>query len=83
MITGRSRTRTRDDIHVVALSEHEWRISDCRIATDNALSLIGFIDKNCGVYEVMEFVDPVEYARFTSLEPAISYFVNATPDTAH
>lgn len=83
MITGRSRTRTRDDIHVVALSEHEWRISDRRIATDNALSLVGFIDKNRGAYDVMEFVDPVEYARFASLEAAISYFVTATLDTAH
>ncbi|MBG6059609.1 hypothetical protein RCH16_003013 [Cryobacterium sp. MP_M5] len=83
MITNRSRTRTREDIQVVALSEHEWRISDRRIATDNALSLVGFIDKNRGAYEVMEFVDPVEYARFTSLEAAISYFVTATPDAAY
>lgn len=79
MITGQVQTRSRNDIHVVALSEREWRVSDCRMATDNALSLIGFIYENHGVYEVMEFVDPVEFARFMSLERAISYFVTAHP----
>ncbi|TFC96796.1 MULTISPECIES: hypothetical protein [Cryobacterium] len=79
MITGRLHTRSRDDIRVVALSKREWRISDGRIATDDGLSLIGFIDENHGVYEVMEFVDPVEYARFGNLERAIMHFVTSRP----
>jgi len=79
MITGRLQNRTSDDIQVDALSSREWRICDSRIAQDNALSLIGFIDNHHGIYEVMEFIDPVEYTHFPSLETAISHFITTQP----
>lgn len=79
MITSRLQNRTPDDIQVNALSSREWRICDSRIADDNALSLIGFIDEHHGIYEVMEFIGPVEHSHFSSLEAAISHFVTAKP----
>lgn len=79
MITGRLQNRTSDDIQVNALSSREWRICDSRIAQDNALSLIGFIDEHQGIYEVMEFTAPVEYSHFPSLEAAISHFITTKP----
>jgi len=79
MITGRLEIRTPDNIQVDALSSREWRICDIRIAQDNALSLIGFIDVHHGVYDVMEFIDPIEYSHFHSLEAAISHFVTMKP----
>lgn len=77
MIAGRLQARTADDIEVRALSGCEWRVIDRRIAPDNALCLIGFISKNHGSFEVMEFLNSVERAVFPSLKGAISYFVNS------
>jgi hypothetical protein len=79
MIAGRLQNRTPDNIQVDASSSREWRICDNRIAQDNALSLIGFIDKHHGIYEVMKFIDPVEYTHFPSLETAISHFITTNP----
>ena len=64
MIAGRLQTRTSEDIEVRALSGCEWTVIDCRIARNNALSLVGFINKNHGHYEVMEFLDPVERTEY-------------------
>jgi len=77
MIAGRLQTRTSEDIEVRALSGCQWRVIDRRIARNNALCLVGFINKNHGRYEVMEFLDPVERTVFPSLEGAISSFVNS------
>jgi hypothetical protein len=75
MITGRLETRTSEDINVTALSGCEWRVTDRRIARDNALSLVGFISKDQGSYEVMEFVYPVEHFIFPTWDDAVAHFV--------
>ncbi|MCY7286971.1 MAG: hypothetical protein LH624_01635 [Cryobacterium sp.] len=41
--------------------------------------LLGFIDKHHGICDVMEFIGPVEYTHFPSLETAISHFITAHP----
>ena len=80
MITGRLEIRTSEDINVKALSGCEWRVTDRRIARDNALSLVGFISKDEGNYEVMEFVDPVEHFVFPTWDDAVAHFVTAVLD---
>ena len=72
MIPGRLQTRTSEDIEVRALSGRERRVIDRRIARNNALCLVGFINKKHGHYEVMEFLDPVERTVFPSLGGAIT-----------
>lgn len=79
MSTNDLTTRTWDDIEVAALSAHEWRVCDSRIDGNDAFSLVGFIEKNRDLYEMMEFGDPVECLFFTSLELAVSHFVTAPP----
>ena len=64
MIAGRLQTRTSEDIEDRALSGCQWRVIDRRISRNNALSLVGFINKNHGQYEVMEFLDPVERTEY-------------------
>jgi len=82
MISGRLEARASGDIHVQALSRCEWRVIDRRIARSNALSLVGFIARDQGRYEVMEFIDPVGHSAFSSLEGAIGHFVNISSDSA-
>ncbi|TFC11998.1 hypothetical protein [Cryobacterium sp. MDB2-33-2] len=73
-------TRTSTNINVKALSGGEWRVTDRRIARDNALSLVGFISKAEGSYEVMEFVDPVEHFVFPTWDDAVAHFGTAVLD---
>lgn len=80
MIAVRLQPRTKSDIRVDALSPSEWRVCDDRVPSDDARSLIGFIERNRGVYEVIEFADPLKFSFFLSLEAALSHFVGATPD---
>ncbi|MEC5149870.1 hypothetical protein [Cryobacterium sp. GrIS_2_6] len=82
MISGRLEARASEDIQVQALSHCEWRVIDRRIARSNALSLVGFIAKDHGRYEVMEFIDPVGHAAFSNLDEAIGHFVNISSDSA-
>ena len=77
MITGRLNDRTSEDIDVKALSGNEWRVTDRRIAGDNALSLVGLISKTHGRYQVMEFVDTVEHFDFPNWETAVAHFVTS------
>lgn len=70
-------TRTDDDIELLALSDHQWRVCDSRIELNDGFSLIGFIEKNGDVYELMEFADPVVFSFFTSLMDAVSHLITA------
>ena len=79
MIAGTLQSRSPGDVQVRALSRREWRVSDSRIAKDNALSVIGFIARNRDGYEVIEFGTPVARTVRPDLASAISCFVSETP----
>jgi hypothetical protein len=82
MITGRITPNTdqntaQNHIQIDALSASEWRISDTRAEANDASSLLGFIEENDGVYEVMRFSDPIEFSFATSLDAAVAHVTDA------
>jgi hypothetical protein len=91
MIAGRIQHREQDSneqnsaqdhIQVDALSASEWRISDARAESTDASSLIGFVEENNGVYEVIRFSDPMEFSFATSLDAAVALVTDAVRQVA-
>ncbi len=56
----------------VPLSDREWRVSDDRLPADDGRSVIGFVARTLGGYEVVELGDPVSFWMAPSLEAAMT-----------
>ncbi len=66
-----STTVARGSLTAVPLSDSEWRVSDDRLPADDGRSVVGFVARTPGGYEVVEFGDPVTFWTAPSLEAAI------------
>jgi hypothetical protein len=66
----------RDDLQVIPLSSKEWRVSDARYAYDDGRSVLGYIGESRGVFEVVEFSDPVRYSFFPTVDDALSHLAH-------
>ena len=75
--------RTVRTIQVTALSPTEWTVVDTSISSNEAASLIGFIEKVGDRFEVMEFGDPLKFLFFDTMEAATGHLssrpVSAAP----
>ncbi|GGE87295.1 hypothetical protein [Mycetocola zhadangensis] len=79
--TQRRPTQSADDtsrqrpagLEVVAVAEHEWRVSDPTRAELGSIPLIGFVREIDHLFEVTRLGCPLERLRFESLAMAISY----------
>jgi hypothetical protein len=58
---------------VLALSETEWRISDPSRRSDDALSLIGFVQREKNTYEVTAIGRPKKRHYSGSFDDALQY----------
>jgi hypothetical protein len=58
---------------IVALSETEWRISDPSRRSDDALSLVGFIQRAGDLFEVTVIGRPRELRYYGSFDEALLY----------
>jgi hypothetical protein len=67
--------RTVADVHLMPISDCEWRVSDARVSRESSLCLIGFISLSRGKYEVLEFGDPMRIFFVSSMARAKSKFV--------
>jgi hypothetical protein len=88
MIAGRIQPSTelnssaQNHIRIDELSATEWRISDARAESTDTSSLIGFIEENNGVYEVIRFSDPMKFSFATSLDAALAHVTDAARQVA-
>lgn len=57
---------------VLPISDTEWRISDPRRRSDDASTLIGFIQEVEGLFETTEIGHPSERHYYSSLDDAVS-----------
>jgi hypothetical protein len=64
-----------DHIELTELSATEWRVRDNRIPENDALSVIGFVDRVGDRYEVMQFGERLQFLIFGSFVEAVSHFV--------
>ena len=62
------------DVRLDALSETEWRVCDNRLAEDNHLSILGFIELRNGQFEVTTMSAPGERHVYDSLRKARAVF---------
>ena len=62
------------DIRLDALSENEWRVCDDRLAADDHLSILGFIEMRNGQFEVTTMAAPGERRIAVSLQEAKASF---------
>jgi hypothetical protein len=61
------------DLTVIPISEREWRVSDPTRRDDDALCLIGFIERIADLYETTKIGSPRERRRFPTLSAALAY----------
>jgi len=73
------RPLARGHLSAVPLSDSEWRVSDDRRAADDGRSVIGFVTRTHGVYEVVEFGDPVRFFLEPTLEGALRHLAETMP----
>jgi hypothetical protein len=83
MIAGRVQPSEPSRIQVDALSASEWRVCDSRLPSNDARSLVGFIEEHGGVYEVMHFADPIEFTFAPSLDAAIAHLTDVVRPVAN
>jgi hypothetical protein len=65
-----------DNILVLPISDSEWRISDPRRRADDALCLIGFVQRVGAAYETTLIGRPLERRYFQSFEAAVDYLAS-------
>ena len=65
--------RTVRNIQLTALSTTEWTVVDSQISSNEAASLIGFIEKVGDRFEVLEFGDPLKFLFFETMEAAAAH----------
>jgi len=63
----------RQDIEVLPLSDHEWRVSDSALAEREGLGLLGFIERTGGSFEVMRLGAPLERNLFGTMREAVDF----------
>ena len=80
----RRRPLVRGHLAAIPLSDAEWRVSDDRVPADDGRTVIGFVTRTHGVYEVVEFGDPVRFYLEATLEGALRHLADTmtTHDTA-
>jgi hypothetical protein len=61
------------ELEVISLSEDEWRVSDPARIERDGISLVGFIKRVDGAFEVTQLGFPQEHLRFSTLAMAVSY----------
>ena len=62
------------DIRISILSDHEWRICDRRIPETNAESVLGYIEKTAGLFEVMRLTATRNLLYYADFEHAVQSF---------
>lgn len=71
--TAQSPDTLDDDLELSAISSTEWRVTNRHVAVDDARSLVAFVEKVGGGYELMRFGDPIEFGRFVSLNALLAH----------
>jgi hypothetical protein len=64
-------SRVVDDVKIIPLSATEWRISDATKDERDGLSLLGFVEKTGGLYEITRLGHPREHMHVSSFTAAI------------
>ena len=68
--------RSRQDLLVLPVSEREWRVTDRRLAPNNAHSVLGVIErKSNDVFEVLQLAPGLAWRWFSSLDEATDSFL--------
>lgn len=67
--------RSTEDLLVLPISDHEWRVTDRRLAPNDAHSVLGVIDrKDDGLFEVLQLAPSLAWRWFSSLDDATASF---------
>ncbi|GGF40301.1 hypothetical protein [Subtercola lobariae] len=70
------------DIRISILSDHEWRICDRRIPETNAESVLGYIEKTGGFFEVMRLTATRNLLYYADFEHAVESFSSTVAPVA-
>lgn len=62
-----------DDLELTSLSATEWRVTNRHVSSDDARSLVAFVEKVGNGYELMRFGDPIEFGRFATLDAVLGH----------
>jgi hypothetical protein len=61
------------ELTVIPISDREWRVSDPTRRNDDALCLIGFIERIADLYETTRIGAPRERRQFPTLSAALAH----------
>lgn len=71
IVSAQDESSTHVVLEVVALSDHEWRVCDGRVAASDATRVLAFIDKTGQVYELVRLQNGPRSEIFDSFDAAI------------
>ena len=66
-----------EDIELLPLSDHEWRVSDNALTEREGFGLLGFVERTVEGYEVMRLGAPLERVTVPSMPAAIRFLCTA------
>ena len=67
-----------EQMDLVQLSDHEWRVSDRRKPECDGLSVIGFIERVGDAFEVTRLEEPDSRSRHSTLDRGVRYLAHCS-----
>jgi hypothetical protein len=68
--------RSKQDLLVLPISDHEWRVTDRRLAPNNAHSVLGVIERKASdLFEVLQLAPALAWRCHPSLDEATNSFL--------
>lgn len=67
-----------NDIEVLPLSDHEWRVNDQVRAESEGLGVVGFIERRGDAFEATRLGAPKERTSFSELSTAALFLARAS-----
>lgn len=65
----------REDIAVLELSDHEWRVSDLQRREEDGMAVLGCVEQEGDFFFSTGLRHPLERRRFSSLDRAVAHLL--------
>ena len=72
---------THENIVVLEISEHDWRVSDMSHSAEDGMAILRFVESTAQGFEATEAKAPSLRRAFSSMEPAVEFL--STADEPH
>lgn len=64
----------REPLEVTLVDRAAWRVCDGRLPADDALRVVGYLERKNGAFEAMRVIKGFDWVAFDDFEAALAYF---------